>query len=98
MHPSMLYEIIFHVIAFLLILRFRDRIPVQGDALKIYLLVSGIFRFMVEFVRGNTEQLFGLSGPQVVLIPLTALLVFYFIQQWQRGVYRMPPAPIPSSQ
>src|SRR5262249_33260128 len=28
MHPSMLYEIIFHVVAFILILRFRHRVPV----------------------------------------------------------------------
>jgi len=93
MHPSMLYEIAFHLLAFAFILRFRHRIIVQGDTLKIYLLASGIFRFFVEFTRANTEQLWGLTGPQVVLIPLNALLIYYFIRQWRSGVYRMPAPP-----
>ena len=99
MHPSMLYEIAFHLLAFALILRFRHRVLVQGDTLKIYLLVAGVFRFLVEFVRGNPPQIAGLSGPQVVLIPLTALLVWHFVRQWRRGVYRMPAPrrPIPAT-
>ncbi|MBX3062900.1 MAG: prolipoprotein diacylglyceryl transferase [Anaerolineae bacterium] len=94
MHPSMVYEIIFNLIAFALILRLRHRVIVQGETLKIYLLAAGIFRFFVEFVRGNTEQLWGLTGPQVVLIPCLALLIYYFIRQWRSGVYRMPAPPL----
>ena len=67
----MIYEIIFHLIAFFLVLRFRNRVIVQGDTLKIYLLVAAVFRFLVEFVRANPEQFWGLTGPQIVLIPLT---------------------------
>jgi len=93
MHPSMVYEIIFHLCAFLLILRYRRLIPVRGDALKLYLLIAAVFRFLVEFVRANTEQAGGLSGPQIVLLPLTGLLVYHFVRQWWRGSYRMPPAP-----
>lgn len=94
MHPSMVYEILFHGAALLLILRYRHRIMVQGDLLKIYLLVAALFRFLVEFVRANPEQVAGLTGPQIVLIPLTALLIVHFVRQWRRGVYRMPSAPL----
>ena len=66
----------------------------QGDTLKLYLLASATFRFLVEFVRANPEQVGGLSGPQIVLIPLTALLVWHFVRNWRRGVYHMPPAPV----
>jgi prolipoprotein diacylglyceryltransferase len=93
MHPSMIYEIIVHLIAFFVILRYRNQVMVQGDTLKIYLLAAAIFRFLVEFVRANPEQFGGLTGPQIVLIPLTGLLVYHFIRQWRRGVYRMPPVP-----
>lgn len=93
MHPSMLYEILFHLVALVLILRSRHLVKIQGDTLKLYLLAAAVFRFGVEFVRGNTEQLFGLSGPQVVLIPLTALLVWHFLREWRRGAWRLPPAP-----
>ncbi|HUS14294.1 MAG TPA: prolipoprotein diacylglyceryl transferase family protein, partial [Chloroflexia bacterium] len=97
MHPSMLYEIAFHLLALAAILRFRHRVTVQGETLKLYLLASAVFRFGVEFVRGNAPQIAGLTGPQVVLIPLTALLLVHFVRQWRRGVYRMPPAPLPAS-
>lgn len=95
MHPSMLYEIGFNLIAVVLILRYRDRVPVPGDALKLYLLAAGIFRLLVELVRGNEPQALGLTGPQWVLIPLVGLLVVHFVRQLRRNAYRLPPAPAP---
>lgn len=96
MHPSMVYEILFNLVAAALILRFRGRVIVQGDLLKVYLLSAGVFRFLVEFVRANPVQALGLSGPQLVLIPLVGLLLLHFARQLRRGVYRMPPAPRPA--
>lgn len=94
MHPSMLYEIAFNLAAIAVIVRFRDRVPVQGDTLRLYLLAAGAFRFGVEIVRANPVQVLGLTGPQLVLIPLLVLLVLGFARRWRRGVYRMPlPAP-----
>ena len=95
MHPSMLYEIGFHVGAFALIWRRAPLLPVRGDTLKLYLLTYGIFRFGVEFVRGNEVQAFGLTGPQLVLIPLTALLVVHFARRLRSGAYRLPAPPAP---
>ncbi|MGH2477896.1 MAG: prolipoprotein diacylglyceryl transferase, partial [Candidatus Limnocylindrales bacterium] len=56
MHPSMVYEIAFNLIAIALIVRYRARIPVVGDTLKLYLLGAAIVRFFIEFVRGNEPQ------------------------------------------
>ncbi len=95
MHPSMLYEILFNLVAIAVIVRFRDRVPVPGDAVKLYLLAAGIFRFLVEFVRGNEPQALGLTGPQWVLIPLVGLLVLHFVRQVRRDAYTVPPAPSP---
>jgi prolipoprotein diacylglyceryltransferase len=97
MHPSMLYEIGFHAGAFALIVTRGPLLPVRGDTLKAYLLAYGLFRFGVEFVRGNETQLWGLSGPQLVLIPLIAILAFHFVRQIRTGAYRLPmPVPIRS--
>ena len=96
MHPSMLYEIAFNLVAAALIIRFRHRIPVQGDLLKAYLLAAATFRFLVEFVRGNEPQLGVVTGPQVVLIPLVALLIAHFVRPARRGIYRVPPPPVAS--
>jgi phosphatidylglycerol---prolipoprotein diacylglyceryl transferase len=95
MHPSMLYEIAFNVVAAVVIVRYRDRVAVPGDGLRLYLLAAGVFRFLVEFVRGNEPQALGLTGPQWALIPLIGLLVVHFVRQWRRGAYAVPPAPVP---
>lgn len=93
MHPSMLYEIAFNVVAIAVIWRFRTRVPVPGDALKAYLLAAAVFRFLVEFVRGNEPQALGLTGPQWVLIPLGGLLIVHFIRRRRAGAYRVPAPP-----
>ena len=90
MHPSMLYEIGFHAAAFGLIVTRGPLLPIRGDTLKAYLLAYGLFRFGVEFVRGNEIQAWGLTGPQIVLMPLVALLVVHFARQLRSGVYRVP--------
>jgi prolipoprotein diacylglyceryltransferase len=96
MHPSMLYEILFNLVAIVLIVRYRDRVPIPGDALKLYLFAAAIFRFLVEFVRGNEPQALGLTGPQWVLLPLGALLAVHFIRRLRGGAYRVPVPPPPA--
>jgi prolipoprotein diacylglyceryltransferase len=95
MHPSMLYEVGFNLLAALVIVRFGRRVPVPGDLLKAYLLAAFSFRFLVEFVRGNEVQLLGLTGPQVVLIPLLAWLALHFVLRYRRGGWRVPVPPRP---
>ena len=93
MHPSMLYEILFNLVAVGVIVGYRRRVPVVGDTLKLYLLAAGIFRFLVESVRANEPQALGLTGPQWVLIPLVGLLLAHFARQWWRGAWRVPAPP-----
>ena len=93
MHPTMLYEIAFNVIAALLLWRFRGRVPAPGDALKIYLLAAATFRFLVEFVRTSPRQALDLTAPQWVLIPVIALLLIHFGRQARRRAWRVPLPP-----
>ena len=53
------------------------------------------FRFGVESVRGNEVQIGGLTGPQVVLIPLIAWLAIHFARRWRSGAWRVPVPPPP---
>ena len=86
LHPSFLYEIAFHLAMFVVLLWYlRPRVRVEGDLFKIYLLAYAVFRFFVEFVRGNVVMWHGLSGSQLFLIPSTIILVAYFVQQRARG-------------
>ncbi|MEA2900456.1 MAG: phosphatidylglycerol---prolipoprotein diacylglyceryl transferase [Actinomycetota bacterium] len=90
MHPSMLYEIAFHLVAFAVVLRLRGRLRTEGDVFKLYLLGYALFRFWVEFVRGSPEVVAGLTRPQLFLIPSSLLLVAYFARAARR------PAPSPT--
>jgi prolipoprotein diacylglyceryltransferase len=74
MHPSFLYEILFHAAAFGFLWVTRGRL-VAGMSFKLYLLAYGLFRFLVEFVRGNDEMAMGLSGSQLFLLVTVPLLV-----------------------
>ena len=82
MHPSFLYEIGFHLAAFAVLWSIRDRVSGDGTSFKTYLLAYGVFRFAVEFVRGNPEMAAGLSGSQLFLIATLPLLFVYFIRRW----------------
>jgi prolipoprotein diacylglyceryltransferase len=95
MHPTMLYEVAFNVIAAMLIWRFRTRVPAPGDALKLYLLGAAAFRFLVEFLRTSPRQALDLTAPQWVLVPIIALLLVHFGRQARRGAWRVPLAPRP---
>ena len=95
MHPSQLYEVLFNLVAAGAIVRYGRRVPAPGDVLKLYLLAAAVFRFGVEFVRANPTTAFGLSSPQLVLIPLLILLVAHFARQARRGAWSVPPPPPP---
>lgn len=75
MHPSFVYEILFHLVAFAVLRRYRDHPAVQGRLFRLYLLAYGVMRFAVEFVRGNPVVWAGLTGSQVFLIATLPLLV-----------------------
>lgn len=75
LHPSFLYEIIFHGVAFGVLWATRDRVR-DGRSFKLYLLGYGIFRLLVEFVRGNPELALGMSGSQLFLVMTIPPLVW----------------------
>ena len=95
-HPSFLYEIAFHAAAFVVVEWLRPRVSVRGDLFKLYLLAYAVFRFGVEFVRGNEQVLWGLSFSQLFLIPSSLLLGAYFIRQRRVGEHLPPPARVGS--
>lgn len=85
-HPSFLYESAFQAAMFCWLWWWgRPRVRVPGDLFKIYLFAYAIFRFLVEFVRGNDVVWAGLTRPQLFLVPATAALAFYFTGRRARG-------------
>jgi phosphatidylglycerol---prolipoprotein diacylglyceryl transferase len=76
LHPSFVYEIAFQVIAFIWLWRHRDQLPKPGDLFIVYVAAYALFRFLVEFVRGNDQVWLGLSRPQWFLLVMLPLLLW----------------------
>ena len=74
LHPSFGYEIVFHLLAFAVLLALRDRLRRPGALLVVYLACYAAFRFAVEAVRGNEVVLAGLTRPQLYLLACAPLL------------------------
>lgn len=85
MHPSFLYEIVFQAAAFWWLWRHRDRLPKPGDLFVVYVGAYALFRFMVEFVRGNAEAWLGLSRPQWFLLAMLPLLAWRWFRVFRAG-------------
>jgi prolipoprotein diacylglyceryltransferase len=82
LHPSFGYEIAFLVAMFgVLWFRLRFRESLRGELMKVFLLCYAVFRFLVEFVRGNEVFWQGLTRHQLFLIPVIILLASYFIRR-----------------
>ena len=67
-HPTPLYEIAGSLFLFVLLMNISKRDVAPGTIFALYLLVSGLFRFAVEFIRLNPPVLLGLTEAQVVSV------------------------------
>jgi prolipoprotein diacylglyceryltransferase len=66
----------------------RDRITEPGELFKLYLTAYAVFRFAVEFVRGNEVAFAGLTRPQLFLLVALPFAGWHLVRQARRGVYR----------
>jgi|TARA_B110000914_G_scaffold52428_1_gene45169 phosphatidylglycerol:prolipoprotein diacylglycerol transferase len=78
-HPTQLYESAAGIFFFLLLWSRRKKIQIAGTMFFSYLLLAGIERFFIEFLRTNEKYLFDIfSGAQLI----SFLMVFigsYFL-------------------
>lgn len=84
LHPSFAYEIMFHALAFAALLALRNRVTVPGELFKLYLVGYAVFRFAVEFVRGNEVVWAGLTRPQLFLLACLPFTVAYLVRRARR--------------
>jgi phosphatidylglycerol:prolipoprotein diacylglycerol transferase len=94
LHPSFVYEILFHLAAFAVLwfwLRRRSLPP--GESFVWYVGAYGVFRFLVELVRGNEVAWAGLTRPQLFLLVTIPLVLLRIALQVRRGAYRGALAP-----
>ncbi|MHB8281034.1 MAG: prolipoprotein diacylglyceryl transferase [Candidatus Humimicrobiaceae bacterium] len=85
LHPTQLYEAIFDLIVFIILLKFRSRIKMNGGLFLLYAGLYSIGRFIIEFFRGD-ERTYGIFGVSISAAQILSLLIIiialvYFINK-----------------
>src|SRR3954453_6584875 len=70
-HPTPVYETITMLIVAALLWRWRSRWQ-PGTLFAVYLILAGLERFLVEFIRRNDSVLLGLTQPQLLSLVMIA--------------------------
>ena len=65
-HPTPVYETLVGLATFALLWSVRQRLRVPGLTFCLYLVLAGLARFMVEFIRLNPRVMWGLTDAQLV--------------------------------
>lgn len=74
-HPTQIYEIIYNLIVFGVLLKLRGRFKPDGSLFLIYLGLYALWRLGIDFIRAGTPFLFGLHQAQVIAIIVLAIVV-----------------------
>lgn len=74
-HPAQLYSAITAALMFGALLWIKPRLKHEGDLWRAYLILFGVTRFALEFVRQNDSVLWGLSAMQILCIELIVVAV-----------------------
>ena len=66
--PTPVYELLFAILLCWILWRLGRKVRPLGWLTGLYLVLSGIGRFLVEFVRINPKLYFGMSNAQVAAL------------------------------
>ena len=82
--PTPIYETSTMAILAWVLWRMRDRVK-PGVILATYLFASGLERFLVEFIRRNSEVWLGLTAPQIEAFALMVIGAVWLTVLYLRG-------------
>ena len=86
-HPTQLYETFFNFIMFFLLIKIiRPRLKKSGSTFALFLIIAGIERFVLEFLRINPKGLWNLSNYQfsaMFLVLLGTVLWIFFVKKFK---------------
>jgi phosphatidylglycerol:prolipoprotein diacylglycerol transferase len=90
--PTPIYETVTMCLLAYLLWWLRDRVR-PGVIFALYLLLSGLERFLVEFIRRNSEVLGGLTAPQLESVALMVIGAAWLVTLLRGGVEALRPRP-----
>ncbi len=96
LHPTQVYEMIFCLIGFAVLLRLRGRLKPDGSLFLVYFTLYSAWRLGIDFLREGTPFLLGLHQAQfiaiivlAITIPILALRAWRSRQQTKLGVEKV---------
>jgi phosphatidylglycerol---prolipoprotein diacylglyceryl transferase len=84
LYPTQLFSAAGLFIIFLVLFFMQKRRAFKGQIISLYLIVYGVFRFFIEFLRGDLEPIFhNISLTQAISLAfiLTGILSFYTLKR-----------------
>jgi len=92
LHPTTIYEIIYLLIIFGVVLGLRNRLKPDGSLFMVYLSLYSLWRVGIDFLREGTPFLFGLHQAQVIAIITLAITIPVLIlrTRWVRVETTIP--------
>jgi phosphatidylglycerol:prolipoprotein diacylglycerol transferase len=72
-HPTQIYSSIVAIALFAVLITLRDKMPREGDLFRLYLVLFGVSRFMLEFLRERNVSFGGLSWAQWVCLEMAGV-------------------------
>ncbi|MCL2335385.1 MAG: prolipoprotein diacylglyceryl transferase [Endomicrobia bacterium] len=87
LHPTQLYEAFCNIVLFVLLYRYNKKPHANGLTIAFYLIAYALFRFTIEFFRGDDRgaQFLGLSISQAVSIVILLIGIFLFYKRSNSG-------------
>jgi len=92
-HPTVVYEIIYCMIVFVVLMMLRKKLKPDGSLFTLYLAFYAAWRLGIDFLRDGTPFLFGLHQAQVISIIVLAITVPWMIKNSRLVKKDMPIPP-----
>ena len=100
-HPLFLYESLWSLLAFIVLLqvftRYRSRL-LHGDIFLLYVMQYAFIRFVLEFLRVEVTLVGGVNWSQVVSVVAFLLALAIFVYRRRSGAARTPESAPPVAQ
>jgi len=79
-HPTPIYELVLSVIIFVFLWIYRKKVKHFGELFAYYLILSGIERLLIEFIRINPKVFWVLTQAQIIsiLTIIAGILIIMF--------------------
>tara|TARA_B100000686_G_C16806440_1_gene991151 strand:- start:15732 stop:16577 length:846 start_codon:yes stop_codon:yes gene_type:complete len=80
-HPTQIYESILAFGIFLFLWQRRKSVTVKGSLFFLYMILYGIERFLIEFLRTNPKYVLSIfSGAQIICVMMIIIGAYFYIK------------------